>query len=227
MKEIRRRVISHALNQVASARRLRRRRARPSTRTSTSSSATWAAASRSARTAAGATSTRTTRSTARGRSAPERSGSLPHGQFADLCFSGRYTHAEVKRLIKGAGGLIELLGHVRPPRGRAPHRRRATPRRPRSSTRMAYQVAKAIAALLPAFEGGTLDRVILTGGMARSQRCWSSAFCATSRGCRAASPSTRARTRWWRWPRARCGCSTAGKRPNRTERRLPCTARRA
>ena len=34
---------------------------------------------------------------------------------------------------------------------------------------MAYQMAKAVAALVPAFEGERLDRVILTGGMARSK----------------------------------------------------------
>ena len=41
---------------------------------------------------------------------PERSGTPAAGQLADLCFSGRYTHAEIKRMIKGAGGLIALLG---------------------------------------------------------------------------------------------------------------------
>src|SRR5512136_2554593 len=38
---------------------------------------------------------------------PERSGSLPQGQLADLCFSNRYSLAEIRKLIKGAGGLVD------------------------------------------------------------------------------------------------------------------------
>jgi butyrate kinase len=41
---------------------------------------------------------------------PERSGSLPVGRLVDLCFSGQYTKAELRKLIKGKGGLIDLLG---------------------------------------------------------------------------------------------------------------------
>jgi butyrate kinase len=40
----------------------------------------------------------------------------------------------------------------------------------RSFEAMAYQIAKEIASLLPAFDGEPVDRVLLTGGMARSQR---------------------------------------------------------
>jgi butyrate kinase len=76
--------------------------------------------------------------------------------------------AEVKKLIKGAGGLIDLLGTSD---------LREVERRVESGDTeaaevfdaMAYQIAKAAAALLPAFEGDKLDRVILTGGMARSK----------------------------------------------------------
>ena len=35
---------------------------------------------------------------------------------------------------------------------------------------MVYQIAKAITGLLPAFDGAHVDRVLLTGGMARSER---------------------------------------------------------
>ncbi len=33
---------------------------------------------------------------------------------------------------------------------------------------MAYQIGKSIAALVPAFDGEPVDRILLTGGMARS-----------------------------------------------------------
>ena len=32
------------------------------------------------------------------------------GQLIDLCFSGQHTHAELKELNKGKGGLVDLLG---------------------------------------------------------------------------------------------------------------------
>ena len=98
---------------------------------------------------------------------PERAGSLPTAQFADLCFSGRYAHAEVKRMIKGTGGLIALLGTSD---------LREVERRVDAGDAWAaevfnaltYQIAKAAAAVVPAFEGQKIDRIILTGGMARS-----------------------------------------------------------
>lgn len=41
---------------------------------------------------------------------PERSGTLPAAALADLCFSGKYTLAEIKKLISGKGGLMAHLG---------------------------------------------------------------------------------------------------------------------
>ena len=97
---------------------------------------------------------------------PERSGSLPVGQLAAMCFSGRHTEAEVKKLIKGAGGLVDLLGTSDL---REVEKRVAAGEAWAAEVfdAMAYQIAKNAAALLPAFEGEALDRVILTGGMVR------------------------------------------------------------
>ncbi len=41
---------------------------------------------------------------------PERAGSLPAGQLAELCFSGRYTLPEIKKLLTGRGGIVAHLG---------------------------------------------------------------------------------------------------------------------
>ncbi len=41
---------------------------------------------------------------------PERSGGLPAGQLADLCFSGKFTHTEIKSMITGKGGMVAYLG---------------------------------------------------------------------------------------------------------------------
>ena len=43
---------------------------------------------------------------------PERSGGVPIGDLAKLCFSGKYTHAEIKKMIKGNGGLRQIHNYV-------------------------------------------------------------------------------------------------------------------
>jgi len=100
---------------------------------------------------------------------PERSGSLPQGQLAELCFSGRYSDAEIRKLIKGAGGLVDLLGtsDLREVERRIDA---GDAEAAEVFDALAYQIAKAAAALVPAFEGERIDRIILTGGMARSSR---------------------------------------------------------
>ena len=40
---------------------------------------------------------------------PERSGSLPVGDLARLCYSGKYTIDEIFKLIRGRGGLVSYL----------------------------------------------------------------------------------------------------------------------
>ena len=100
---------------------------------------------------------------------PQRSGSLPPGQLIDLCYSGKYTKAELKLLNKGHGGLMDLLGTAD---------LREVERRVDAGDddarlvydALAYQIAKAITALTPAFEGEPIDAILLTGGMARSAR---------------------------------------------------------
>lgn len=100
---------------------------------------------------------------------PQRSGTLPAGQLIDLCFSGKYTKAELKSLNKGRGGLIDLLGTSDM---REVERRVAAGDAEAKLVfdAMAYQIAKAITALVPAFDGGPVDAILLTGGLARSQK---------------------------------------------------------
>ncbi len=98
---------------------------------------------------------------------PERSGSLPVGALMALCFSGKYTLAELKKLNKGAGGLVDLLGTSDL---REVERRMASGDEWPTTVfdAMAYQIAKWIASLVPAFDGEKVDQILLTGGMARS-----------------------------------------------------------
>lgn len=95
---------------------------------------------------------------------PERSGTLPAGQLATLCFSGKYTEAEVKKMICGAGGLVSLLG--------SNNMIELTERAQNGDSKvqlylegMFYNVGKGIGAMVAALDG-EVDAILLTGGMA-------------------------------------------------------------
>ena len=100
---------------------------------------------------------------------PQRSGSEPTGQLIRLCFSGDYTLEELLKLNKGRGGLIDLLGTSD---FREIERRidASEPEACEVYEAMIYQICKSITGLLPAFDGEKIDRVLLTGGLARSER---------------------------------------------------------
>lgn len=99
---------------------------------------------------------------------PQRSGSLPVAPLIRLCFSGKYTKDELLRLNKGKGGLIDLLGTAdfrlveeKALAGEKEYRE--------VFDALCYQISKWIASMVPAFDGEPIDGVILTGGMARSK----------------------------------------------------------
>lgn len=100
---------------------------------------------------------------------PERTGSLPVGALVKMCFSGKYTQAEIAKKINGKGGLNAYLGT----------------NDMRDVTRMAfeegnkeaenvfhaftYQVSKDIGAMA-AVLCGKVDQIILTGGIAYGEK---------------------------------------------------------
>lgn len=95
---------------------------------------------------------------------PERSGGLPSGQMAALCFSGDYTLDQVKKMIKGQGGIVAYLN--------TNDMRLVEDRILAGDTQwrevyhaMAYQVAKEIGAMAAVLHGD-IDSVIITGGIA-------------------------------------------------------------
>lgn len=95
---------------------------------------------------------------------PERSGSLPAGQLADLCFSGKYTHAEVKSMITGKGGMVAYLGtnsFKEVCKMADEGDQKATLIRDAAS----YQIGKEIGALAAVLKG-KVDAIVLTGGLA-------------------------------------------------------------
>lgn len=98
--------------------------------------------------------------------APERAGALPAGQLVDLCFSGRYTHGELKKLCCGHGGMVNHLGtnsveEILERAGRGDRTAKLM------TDAMCYTVAKNIGAMAAVLKG-RVDAIILTGGIAKS-----------------------------------------------------------
>lgn len=100
---------------------------------------------------------------------PNRAGSLPAAQLIDLCFSGKYTHRELRRMINGDGGIKAYLESTdmvdiaaRAQRGEEPYRL--------VLDAMIYSVATEVGARAVALRGH-IDAIILTGGMAHSDYC--------------------------------------------------------
>jgi butyrate kinase len=95
---------------------------------------------------------------------PERSGGMPSLQFAELCFSGKYTFAEVKSMLAGKGGMFAYLG--------TNDFREISARAENGDTTAAlvkdaamYQVAKEIGSMAAVLHG-KVDAIIITGGIA-------------------------------------------------------------
>ena len=95
---------------------------------------------------------------------PERAGGLPIWDLVELCFSGKYTKEELKKMIVGNGGIVSYLGT---------NDAREVVKRIESGDEyaklvyhaMAYQVAKEIGAASAVLKGD-VDQIIITGGIA-------------------------------------------------------------
>ncbi len=95
---------------------------------------------------------------------PERSGSLPVGQLIDICFSGKYSKEEIRRMVVGEGGFVAYLGtndamkvekDAEAGIGKAKFIQDA----------LAYQVAKLIGEMAVVLNG-KVDAILITGGLA-------------------------------------------------------------
>ncbi len=95
---------------------------------------------------------------------PERSGTLPVGSLVKMCFSGKYTQEEIKKMITGKGGLVAYLGtndaYEVEKRAKAGDEKAIL-----IQDAMAYQVAKEVGAMSTVLEGA-VDAILLTGGIA-------------------------------------------------------------
>lgn len=97
---------------------------------------------------------------------PERSGAVPVGDLVKAAFSGVYTLPEMKKLIKGLGGMVAYLGtnDMREVETRV---ERGDEKAKLIFEAMAYQVAKEIGAMATVLKG-KVDTIALTGGIAFS-----------------------------------------------------------
>lgn len=95
---------------------------------------------------------------------PERTGTLPAFALAKMCFSGKYTIDDIKKMITGKGGFVAYLGT---------NNAREVEERANSGDEMAklvqdamgYQVAKDVGSMA-AVLNGEVDAILLTGGIA-------------------------------------------------------------
>lgn len=97
---------------------------------------------------------------------PERSGSLPNGQLVKMCFSGAYSEADIKKMLKGEGGLVAHLGtndayevEIKAKEG--------DQNCALIQDAMSYQIGKEIGALSAVLEG-EVDGILITGGIAHN-----------------------------------------------------------
>jgi butyrate kinase len=95
---------------------------------------------------------------------PERSGGVPVGALVELCFSGKFTKDEIKKKIKGKGGLVAYL-NTNDVREVIKRIKQGDKRASLILEAMAYQVAKEIGAAATILKG-QIDAIILTGGIA-------------------------------------------------------------
>lgn len=99
--------------------------------------------------------------------ASNRAGSVPAGDLVDMCFSGQYSHDEMRKLLTGKGGLVNLLGESDTRNVEKKIALKDTYAKEVYDA-MIYQIAKQIGATSAIFKG-QVDAILLTGGMANSE----------------------------------------------------------
>ncbi|NRU81829.1 butyrate kinase [Clostridium beijerinckii] len=95
---------------------------------------------------------------------PERSGGVPSGDLARMCFSGKYTLEEILKKITGKGGFVAYLD-TNDARVVESSALDGDPKAKMVHDAMGYQVSKEIGAAATVLNGN-VDAIILTGGMA-------------------------------------------------------------
>lgn len=98
---------------------------------------------------------------------PERSGGLPVGDLVKMCYSGKFTQAEMRKKILGKSGLVGYLG-TNNARDVVEMIESGDKNADLIFDAMAYQIAKEIGAMATVLKG-EIDAIVLTGGLAYSE----------------------------------------------------------
>ncbi len=98
---------------------------------------------------------------------PERAGSIPLQYVVDMCYSGEYNKNELKKKLRGMGGLKAHLG-THDCREIEEMISQGNEHAKLIYEAQAYQIAKGIGELSPTIDG-KIDSIILTGGIAYSE----------------------------------------------------------
>jgi butyrate kinase len=98
---------------------------------------------------------------------PERSGTLPAWELAKFCFRPDVTALQVKEMITGKGGFVAYLG-TNDAYEVEMLVRNGDKKAKLIQDAMAYQIAKEIGSLSAVLKG-SIDAIILTGGLAKNQ----------------------------------------------------------
>jgi len=98
---------------------------------------------------------------------PERSGGLPTGDLVKLCFSGKYTADEIRKMLTSRGGMYAYLGT-----NKANEVKEMVQKGDKQAEEvfraMAYQIAKEIGASATVLKG-QVDAIVITGGVSHNQ----------------------------------------------------------
>jgi butyrate kinase len=98
---------------------------------------------------------------------PERTGGLPAGQLAELCFSGKFSHSEIRSMLTGKGGMVAYLGtnsFIEVCKMANNGDKKAIMIIDAASFQVSKQIGAMAAVLL-----GKVDAIILTGGLAHEE----------------------------------------------------------
>lgn len=98
----------------------------------------------------------------------DRSCGLPVGPLIDMCYSGKYTYEEMKRKIKGLGGLMSYVGDTDVKSIEEKVLTQNDQKCKEALDAMCYQTAKEIAAM-SSVVNGQVDAILITGGIASSK----------------------------------------------------------
>lgn len=95
---------------------------------------------------------------------PERTGGLPVGELIKLCYSGKFTYEEIRKMINGKGGLTAYLG-TNDAKKVGEMAQAGDKKAELIQHAMCYQVSKAVGECAVVLKG-KVDAILLTGGIA-------------------------------------------------------------